>query len=117
MLRSVKTGRPLFHALHCWAMIGPTLLKVLNISFNKKPPSLNENMPVTSSVIAQAASNSDPAIAKTSVEILRSIISHVLQEQPEPRYFHFNEALFKPFENLLSRETYDSDLQDQVTST
>lgn len=28
MLRSVKTGRPLYHALHCWAMVGPTLLKV-----------------------------------------------------------------------------------------
>merc|ERR1740128_525833 len=91
MLRSVKTGRPLFHALHCWAIIGPTLLK--------------------------AASNNDPAIAKTSVEILRSIISHVLQEQPEPRHFHFNEALFKPFENLLSRETCDGDLQDQVVSS
>lgn len=62
----------------------------------------------------QAACSNDPAIAKTSVEILRSIISHVLQEQPEPRHFHFNEALFKPFEHLLCRENFDADLQDQV---
>lgn len=53
-------------------------------------------------------------MAKTSVEILRSVISHVLQEQPEPHHFHFNEALFKPFEQLLCRENCDSDLQDQV---
>ncbi|XP_046456568.1 brefeldin A-inhibited guanine nucleotide-exchange protein 3-like isoform X3 [Daphnia pulex] len=91
MLRSVKTGRPLYHALHCWAIVGPTLLK--------------------------AACSSDSAIAKTSVEILRSIISHVLQEQPEPLHFHFNEALFKPFEHVLCRENLDPDLQDQVMSS
>lgn len=28
MLRSIKNGRPLYHALHCWAIVGPTLLKV-----------------------------------------------------------------------------------------
>jgi len=49
-----------------WSVVGPTLLK--------------------------AACSVDLAVAKTSVEILRSIISHVLQEQPEPRHFHFNEA-------------------------
>jgi brefeldin A-inhibited guanine nucleotide-exchange protein 3 len=91
MLRSVKTGRPLYHALHCWAIVGPTLLK--------------------------AACSSDSAIAKTSVEILRSIISHVLQEQPEPLHFHFNETLFKPFEHVLCRENLDPDLQDQVMSS
>jgi len=31
MLRSVKTGRPLYHALHCWAIVGPTLLKVCHL--------------------------------------------------------------------------------------
>lgn len=91
MLRSVKTGRPLYHALHCWAIVGPTLLK--------------------------AACSNDSAIAKTSVEILRSIISHVLQEQPEPLHFHFNEALFKPFEHVLCRENLNPDLQDQVMSS
>ena len=66
----------------------------------------------------QAACSSDPAIAKSSVEILRSVISHVLQEQPEPRHFHFNEALFKPYENLLCLDMCcDPDLQDQVMSS
>lgn len=66
------------------------------------------------SFVSKAACSSDAGVAKTSVEILRSIISHVLQEQPEPRHFHFNEALFKPFEHLLCRESCDADLQDQV---
>lgn len=56
-------------------------------------------------------------MAKTSVEILRSIISHVLQEQPEPRHFHFNEALFKPLEHLLCRADCDPDLQDRVMAS
>lgn len=107
MLRSVKTGRPLYHALHCWAIVGPTLLKVflLLVVFGE--------FLLTDSAF-QAACCNDPAIAKASVEILRSIISHVLQEQPEPRHFHFNEALFKPFEHILCRENVDADLQDQV---
>ncbi len=66
----------------------------------------------------QAACSSDAGIGKASVEILRSVISHVLQEQPEPRHFHFNEALFKPYENLLCFDLcYDADIQDQVNTT
>lgn len=68
----------------------------------------------------QAACSRDPPVAKTAVEILRSVISHVLQEQPEPRHFHFNEALFKPFEHLVCRpqdQGYDPDLQDRVMSS
>lgn len=68
-------------------------------------------------LLLQAACCRDPAVAKTSVEILRSVISHVLQEQPEPRHFHFNEALFKPFEHLLCRQNCDPDLLDQVMSS
>ena len=56
-------------------------------------------------------------MAKTAVEILRSVISHVLQEQPEPRHFHFNEALFKPLEHLLCRAECDPDLQDRVMAS
>ena len=62
----------------------------------------------------QAACSSDAAVAKTAVETLRRVISHVLQEQAEPRHFHFNEALFKPYENLLCLEMCDTHLHDQV---
>lgn len=39
----------------------------------------------------------------------------LLNEQMELPHFHFNEALFKPFENLLCLELCDSDVQDQVS--
>lgn len=37
-------------------------------------------------------------------------------EQSELAHFHFNEALLKPFENLLSMETCDIDVQDQIVA-
>lgn len=37
-------------------------------------------------------------------------------EQSELPYFHFNEALLKPFENLLSMDTCDVDVQDQIVA-
>lgn len=37
-------------------------------------------------------------------------------EQSELPHFHFNEALLKPFENLLSMETCDIDVQDQIVA-
>lgn len=37
-------------------------------------------------------------------------------EQTELAHFHFNEALLKPFENLLSMETCDIDVQDQIVA-
>ena len=40
----------------------------------------------------------------------------MLASQSELPYFHFNEALFKPFENLLCLELCDNDIQDQVSN-
>lgn len=37
-------------------------------------------------------------------------------EQSELPHFHFNEALLKPFENLLSMESCDIDVQDQIVA-
>lgn len=38
----------------------------------------------------------------------------LLNENTELEHFHFNEALFKPFENLLCLELCETDIQDQV---
>lgn len=40
----------------------------------------------------------------------------MLASYSELAQFHFNEALCKPFENLLCLELCDGDIQDQVTS-
>ena len=40
-----------------------------------------------------------------------------LQNTSELPYFHFNEALFKPFENLICLELCDSDVQDQIVTS
>ncbi len=53
-------------------------------------------------------------IAKKAVEYIHDIITVFLQNTNELPYFHFNEMLFKPFENLVCLELCDSDIQDQV---
>ena len=53
-------------------------------------------------------------ISKRAIEYIQDIIAALLIEQTELPHFHFNEALLKPFENLLSMENCDSDVQDQI---
>lgn len=54
-------------------------------------------------------------ISKRAIEYIHDIITALLVEQSELPYFHFNEALLKPFENLLSMDT-DVDVQDQIVA-
>lgn len=62
----------------------------------------------------QAACSKEQAISKVSVICIHDAITALLNEQTELPHFHFNEALFKPFEILLCLELCDSDIQDQV---
>lgn len=62
----------------------------------------------------QAACHRDRAISKQAVACIHDSVNALLNEQSELPYFHFNEALFKPFEKLLCLELCDSDVQDQV---
>ena len=39
------------------------------------------------------------------------------QNTTEHPFFHFNEALFKPFENLVCLELADVDVQDQIVTS
>lgn len=48
---------------------------------------------------------------------IHDIVNALLSNQTELPHFHFNEALFKPFENLLCLELCDSDVQDQIVSS
>ena len=45
---------------------------------------------------------------------LQDIVNAFLGNARELPYFHFHEALFKPFETLLSLDLCDSHVQDHV---
>jgi len=64
----------------------------------------------------QAACHRDAKVSKKAVDFIHNSVTSVLASYSELPHFHFNEALCKPFENLLCLEMCDGDIQDQVTS-
>lgn len=91
MLRAVRSGRPLLHIMRAWAVAGPHFM--------------------------EAACHKDGAVSKRAVSSIHDIVNAILSNQTELPHFHFNEALFKPFENLLCLELCDADIQDQIISS
>ncbi|XP_058064103.1 brefeldin A-inhibited guanine nucleotide-exchange protein 3 [Anopheles bellator] len=89
-LKVFRGPRPLLHVLKVWAITGPHLM--------------------------DAACHKDRSISKRAIEYIHDIITALLVEQTELPHFHFNEALLKPFENLLSVGKCDSDVQDQIVA-
>ncbi|GAB0094105.1 brefeldin A-inhibited guanine nucleotide-exchange protein 3 [Sergentomyia squamirostris] len=89
-LKVFRGPRPLLHILKVWAITGPHLM--------------------------DAACHKDRTISKRAIEYIHDVITALLVEQSELPHFHFNEALLKPFENLLSMETCDIDVQDQIVA-
>ncbi|KAG8035626.1 hypothetical protein G9C98_001054 [Cotesia typhae] len=90
MLKCVKSGRPLVHIMRIWSILGPHFM--------------------------EAACHKDREISKRAVQCIHDSMAALLNEQIELPHFHFNEALFKPFENLLCLELCDGDVQDQIVS-
>lgn len=88
MVKCARSSRPLAHVMRLWGVVGPHL--------------------------TEAACHSDPAVCKKAVELIEAIINTHIKQGAELPYFHFNEALFKPFENLLCLELCEPDVQDQV---
>lgn len=88
MLKCVHSGRPLVHIMRAWAIVGPHLM--------------------------EAACHKERTVSKKAVACIHDIVTALLNEHAELPHFHFNEALFKPFENLLCLELCDADVQDQV---
>ncbi|CAG9864816.1 unnamed protein product [Phyllotreta striolata] len=89
-LKCVKSGRPLVHVMKIWSIVGPHLM--------------------------QAACHKDRTVSKKAVNCLHDAVTALFNEQAELPHFHFNEALVKPFENLLCSELCDSDVQDQIVA-
>lgn len=65
----------------------------------------------------QAACHKDRIISKKAVACIHDAVTALLNEQSELPHFHFNEALFKPFENLLCLELCDADVQVSNATT
>lgn len=87
-LKIFRGTRPLLHILKIWAITGPYLM--------------------------DAACHKDRTISKKAIENIHDIIVAVLVEQTELPFFHFNEALMKPFENLTNMDQCDIDVVDQI---
>ncbi|XP_076307697.1 LOW QUALITY PROTEIN: brefeldin A-inhibited guanine nucleotide-exchange protein 3 [Tachypleus tridentatus] len=90
MLKCVRGGRPLIHVMKAWSVAAPHFV--------------------------EAACHKDQEISKKAVTSIHDIVSALLSSNTELPHFHFNEALFKPFENLLCLELCDTDIQELIIS-
>lgn len=89
-LRCLRAARPLAHRMGIWTVVGPHFM--------------------------QAACHKDIQIASLAIQCLHDCATALLNQQVELPHFHFNEALLKPFENLLCLELCDDDIQEQIIS-
>ncbi|XP_029452334.1 brefeldin A-inhibited guanine nucleotide-exchange protein 3 isoform X1 [Rhinatrema bivittatum] len=92
MLRIVRSkGRPLLHVMRCWSLVAPHLV--------------------------EAACHKERHVSQKAVSFIHDIMIEVLSDWSEPPHFHFNEALFRPFERIMQLELCDEDVQDQVITS
>lgn len=89
-LKCIKSGRPLIHIMKIWSIVGPHFM--------------------------QASCHKDRSVSKKAISCIHDSVTALLNEQAELPHFHFNEALLKPFENLLCLELCDLDVQDQIVA-
>ncbi|XP_058422171.1 brefeldin A-inhibited guanine nucleotide-exchange protein 3 isoform X4 [Diceros bicornis minor] len=92
MLRIVRSKlRPLLHVMRCWGLVAPHLV--------------------------EAACHKERHVSQKAVSFIHDILTEVLTDWNEPPHFHFNEALFRPFERIMQLELCDEDVQDQVVTS
>ncbi|NWR29875.1 BIG3 protein, partial [Tachuris rubrigastra] len=90
MLRIVRSkSRPLLHLMRCWSLVAPHLV--------------------------EAACHKERHVSRKAVSFIHDILTEVLMDWNEPSHFHFNEALFRPFERIMQLELCDEDVQDQAS--
>ncbi|KAI5749068.1 hypothetical protein M8J76_004413 [Diaphorina citri] len=90
MLKTIRSGRPLIHISRVWSIVSPHLM--------------------------EAACHKEDTISKMAVSAIHDSVTCLLNEHTELPHFHVNEALFKPFENLICLELCDTDVQDQIVN-
>ncbi|XP_066461601.1 brefeldin A-inhibited guanine nucleotide-exchange protein 3 [Eleutherodactylus coqui] len=92
MLRIIRSkSRPLLHIIRCWSIVAPHFV--------------------------EAACHKERRVSKKAVSFIHDIMTEVLTDWNEPPHFHFNEALFRPFERIMQLELCDEDVQDQVVTS
>lgn len=62
----------------------------------------------------QAACHKERHVSQKAVSFIHDVLIEVLSSWAELSHFHFNEALFRPFEHIMQLELCDEDVQDQV---
>lgn len=65
----------------------------------------------------QAACHKERHVSQKAVSFIHDVLIEVLSSWAELPHFHFNEALFRPFEHIMQLELCDEDVQDQVNRT
>lgn len=68
----------------------------------------------SSSRVLQAACHKERHVSQKAVSFIHDVLTEVLTSWAELPHFHFNEALFRPFEHIMQLELCDEDVQDQV---
>ncbi|XP_075453943.1 brefeldin A-inhibited guanine nucleotide-exchange protein 3 [Ascaphus truei] len=92
MLRIVRSkSRPLLHIMRCWSLVAPHFV--------------------------EAACHKERHVSQKAVSFIHDVMTEVLTDWSEPPHFHFNEALFRPFERIMQLELCDEDVQDQVITS
>lgn len=92
MLWIVKNkSRPLLHMMRAWSVVAPHLV--------------------------EAACHKERHVSQKAVSFIHDVLMEVLSSWAELPHFHFNEALFRPFEHIMQLELCDEDVQDQVITS
>ncbi|XP_062851939.1 brefeldin A-inhibited guanine nucleotide-exchange protein 3-like [Trichomycterus rosablanca] len=92
MLRIVRNkSRPLLHMMRAWSVVAPHLV--------------------------EAACHKERHVSQKAVSFIHDVLMEVLSSWAELSHFHFNEALFRPFEHIMQLELCDEDVQDQVVTS
>ncbi|KAK1170570.1 brefeldin A-inhibited guanine nucleotide-exchange protein 3-like isoform X1 [Acipenser oxyrinchus oxyrinchus] len=92
MLRIVRSkSRPLLHMMRAWSVVAPHLV--------------------------EAACHKERHVSQKAVSFIHDVLTEVLCTWSELPHFHFNEALFRPFEHIMQLELCDEDVQDQVITS
>ncbi|XP_062286436.1 LOW QUALITY PROTEIN: brefeldin A-inhibited guanine nucleotide-exchange protein 3 [Scomber scombrus] len=93
MLRIVRNkNRPLLHMMRAWSVVAPHLV--------------------------EAACHKERHVSQKAVSFIHDVLTEVLTSWAELPHFHFNEALFRPFEHIMQLELCDEgQCRDQVITS
>lgn len=121
MLRIFRNkNRPLLHLVRAWSVVAPHLVEVKT----SRPfhPQQSAGSAAHATILGtflmslQAACHKERHVSQKAVSFIHDVLTEVLTRWVELPHFHFNEALFRPFEHIMQLEICDEDVQDQVTS-